>query len=753
MRLIDVEVFLERERQIKEGNVDRGTKPVLKELDDATTDYSILSHRWVGNEVNYKEMTKLAKMENRDEIRERSGYQKIVKSCERAKEDGLKWLWVDTCCIDKRNSTELSEAINSMFRWYQNSKKCYAYLHDVAAAGFPTSCDTGEYPGSSGWPEWFSRGWTLQELIAPTDLQFFNKVWQPIGDKRNLSTTLEKITRVPSGILEEGLDSDRPSVAQIMSWAADRKTTRDEDRAYSLMGLVGINMPMLYGEGEKAFLRFQHEIMRKSNDQTIFAWNPTSETPEASGVLADKPSHFRDCHDIIRIKPEEFHSMLRAMSFDGVSFYDLNPWREFWPSWKFTLADVEESHISTVADVGIRVRLPFIPYPGYPLVSKVVLACKKRDSSTPITIDVVCWRSIFYRFTGAVGWHPLSDSYQYSKVTLAYEHTGAPSGFVIDKPDGVAATLREVCAIEPRVADGGNPQHFSVTRAETHHVVDERLRILALLTYYLCLCAVISTIFLLGITLGGHCSWFACGEAVLLLSCLFWTSLEVSAITPVVYPRTENTLPPRNYILKFRDEIVVLTGDQRAITSITRAETIFPLQTLRTMRVVAVILQAIPFAALMKVPTDGNLVSFSLLFAQFLTMVVIQIIWIIERQKLLRYHALILALGRPKLTKYTFGSREPAVVLALLLSGTEKADEVMNELSLTQDSKAWKKWKTIVLAHIKNGGRFNVESSDWDDGTWTGTEKENLNRLFQDARKAYQVFEEHFKESVSQNVR
>ncbi|KAI6004263.1 heterokaryon incompatibility protein-domain-containing protein, partial [Pisolithus albus] len=244
-------------------------KTVLRVLHDVDTDYAILSHRWA-DEVDYMEIMELAKMENRDEIRERNGYQKIVKSCQQAENDGLEWLWVDTCCIDKRNSTELSEALNSMFRWYENSKRYYAYLHDVDV--FPTTPDHETFGAFNGWPEWFSRGWTLQELIAPMDLRFFNKDWQFIGDKRNLARTLVEITRVPCGVLEDGLAAYGPSVAQVMSWAADRRTTRDEDRAYSLMGLLDVHMPMLYGEGKKAFLRLQQEIIRKSSDQTIFAW-------------------------------------------------------------------------------------------------------------------------------------------------------------------------------------------------------------------------------------------------------------------------------------------------------------------------------------------------------------------------------------------------------------------------------------------------------------------------------------------------
>ncbi|KAI6143511.1 heterokaryon incompatibility protein-domain-containing protein, partial [Pisolithus thermaeus] len=244
----------------------------MEELDDATTTYAILSHRW-GAEVNYKEMIGLMKMgeEKREEVKKRLGYHKIIESCEQAAKDGYKWLWIDTCCIDKRSSAELSEAINSMYRWYQNAQICYAYLNDVGESTFPTKKDD-RFDKSNGWPEWFVRGWTLQELIAPREVKFFNKNWVPIGNRWQLASTLVDITRIPSEVLTSGLAGKRLSVAQIMSWAAERKTTRVEDRAYSLMGLFGVNMPMVYGEGKKAFRRLQLEIIREYNDQSIFAW-------------------------------------------------------------------------------------------------------------------------------------------------------------------------------------------------------------------------------------------------------------------------------------------------------------------------------------------------------------------------------------------------------------------------------------------------------------------------------------------------
>jgi len=226
MRLIKVEAFLEREHWIKEGKPVDGRAKVLEFGDDDTTEYVILSHRWMAQEVDYDEMVGPTEMDGRerDEIRQRDGYRKILQSCEQAQKDGYEWLWVDTCCIDKRSSAELSEAINSMYRWYENAKVCYVYLHDVPSSSFPTVSDKKRYAKFKGWPEWFSRGWTLQELIAPSNVQFFNKDWRSIGDKRTLAHTLVCITGIPERILTDGLRGNCSCVAQIMSWAAHRKT-------------------------------------------------------------------------------------------------------------------------------------------------------------------------------------------------------------------------------------------------------------------------------------------------------------------------------------------------------------------------------------------------------------------------------------------------------------------------------------------------------------------------------------------------
>ncbi|KAI6038918.1 heterokaryon incompatibility protein-domain-containing protein [Pisolithus marmoratus] len=306
MKVLNVEVVLNCEKGIQQAEPEHD---ILDELDDETTNYAILSHRW-GVEVTYEEMIGLMTMEEgkRVAVKNRYGYQKIMKSCEQAKEDGYKWLWIDTCCIDKRSSAELSEAINAMYRWYQNAQVCYVYLNDVDESIFPTEPDLRKFAKGNGWPEWFMRGWTLQELIAPKQVEFFNKNWVPIGDKQRLAPTLAGITRIPRDVLTHGLAGKHLSVAQIMSWAAGRVTKRVEDRAYSLMGLFGVNMPMLYGEGNKAFRRLQLKIIKGTGDHSIFAWNPRM--PRTGSVLAEDPSDFWGCGRFRKVEPDDFGDKL-----------------------------------------------------------------------------------------------------------------------------------------------------------------------------------------------------------------------------------------------------------------------------------------------------------------------------------------------------------------------------------------------------------------------------------------------------------
>jgi hypothetical protein len=258
-------------------------------IGDKIPPYAILSHTWGEEEVSLQEMQ--SREATGIDI-QKAGYQKIKKCCKTSATDGYEYVWIDTCCIDKTSSAELSEAINSMFRWYKMAEVCYSFLSDCPSGDHPTKEDS-----AFARSRWFTRGWTLQELIAPTNLIFFNRDWVDIGTRCSLREKLTPITGIHSGVFAGRIPSSY-SIAQRMSWASRRQTTRIEDTAYCLMGIFGINMPMLYGEGGRAFMRLQEEILRTTEDQTIFAWRSDSTPSYGYSLLASHPSAFTESSSI-----------------------------------------------------------------------------------------------------------------------------------------------------------------------------------------------------------------------------------------------------------------------------------------------------------------------------------------------------------------------------------------------------------------------------------------------------------------------
>ncbi|KAI0349934.1 HET-domain-containing protein [Trametes cingulata] len=234
--------------------------------------YAILSHVWqdVRNELSFRDVQTIG-VEcalTGENPRDRMSA-KIRNCCIFAERAGYAWVWIDTCCIDHNSSAELSEAINSMFAWYADADVCYAYLYDVGDDEDPSSPDSAFRRS-----RWYERGWTLQELIAPARVVFLTQTWRTLGSKHMLAGVIEEVTAVQKEILTHERSLDGVSVAQRMSWASKRRTTRIEDRAYSLLGIFSINMPTIYGEGQRAFARLQEEILRQIPDQSIFAWGP-----------------------------------------------------------------------------------------------------------------------------------------------------------------------------------------------------------------------------------------------------------------------------------------------------------------------------------------------------------------------------------------------------------------------------------------------------------------------------------------------
>ncbi|KAH9848492.1 heterokaryon incompatibility protein-domain-containing protein, partial [Lenzites betulinus] len=246
--------------------------------DPSITTYAILSHVWgqTGEQTTFDVVPADDDPALLEVIRGRLS-PKIRGCCDYARVKGFSAAWIDACCIDKTSSAELSEAINSMFEWYSLAEVCYVFLADVSATDNPHA------PASRfRWSVWFTRGWTLQELVVRWRIVFLSKEWQMIGTKASLANVIRDITGIDRDVLLRIRPLHTVSVAQRMSCASGRRTTRREDEAYCLMGifescnncciLYGVRLTVIYGEGSQAFIRLQEEILKCVPNQSIFAW-------------------------------------------------------------------------------------------------------------------------------------------------------------------------------------------------------------------------------------------------------------------------------------------------------------------------------------------------------------------------------------------------------------------------------------------------------------------------------------------------
>lgn len=308
--------------------------------------YAILSHTWGDEEVSLQ-------MLGKSESKKLDGYIKIKRCCDLALSQGWKYVWIDTCCIDKTSSADLSEAINSMYRWYENAQVCYVYMADVSSNN-----EHLPFYGS----RWFSRGWTLQELLAPWTVVFYDADWNDIGTKWGLIDNISYITGITK---EYMIDHKRANIAAKMSWASRRRTTRSEDTAYSLMGLFDINMPLLYGEGSKAFMRLQQEILlMHEGDESIFAW--IDKTSHHCGLLAWSPAAFELSGNIKSIKNpnadiEPLSVSKRILTMNGLDFISGNQPQEIsryiaTPSPYIILNCVREGFEDSIVGIGLTDR-------------------------------------------------------------------------------------------------------------------------------------------------------------------------------------------------------------------------------------------------------------------------------------------------------------------------------------------------------------------------------------------------------------
>ncbi|KAI9675865.1 MAG: hypothetical protein M1822_008874 [Bathelium mastoideum] len=314
MRLLNIR---KREFEDKEGS----------DLDTALQKCAIISHRWGDNETNFQNLQEILQLQespNSTESifddpesykfsKEEEGLFKIAVACKKASEYGfrgedgrgtrqtqamLEYIWMDTCCIDKTNSDEEDRAINSMFRWYRDAKVCFAYLSDVSQEESEYQDEQKDLKGKRiqrrincfKESDWFSRGWTLQELLAPRVLYFFDHKWRFIDAKKTRSADIQSRTKIEAKYING--DFSDACTAVKMSWLSSRETTLKEDMAYCMVGIFGVYMHVQKAEGEHAFLRLQEELIKqKAADESLFAWR--NELVTSCGLLAPWPTCFK----------------------------------------------------------------------------------------------------------------------------------------------------------------------------------------------------------------------------------------------------------------------------------------------------------------------------------------------------------------------------------------------------------------------------------------------------------------------------
>jgi hypothetical protein len=277
----------------------RGDVTLTKNFDENIPPYAILSHTWGADdeEVTFKDLEN-----GPDKVK--AGYDKILFCGEQARRDGLQYFWVDTCCIDKASHTELSEAITSMFRWYRDAAKCYVYLSDVPAGRGDKNGQT-QRPWESAFrnSRWFTRGWTLQELLAPESVEFFSREKELLGNKKILEQQIHEITGIPIAALR-GAPLSKFGAKERLRWAEDRITRRKEDKAYCLLGIFNIFMPLMYGEGENAFVRLKAEIdLGEATKKSLSDLQATDPELDVKRIEDSKDPLLKDCYEWILKDP------------------------------------------------------------------------------------------------------------------------------------------------------------------------------------------------------------------------------------------------------------------------------------------------------------------------------------------------------------------------------------------------------------------------------------------------------------------
>ena len=269
--------------------------------------YAIFSHRWYEDELKYEDFRAQDLLDGTNSGR---AYDKVRNACRIARDNHFEWIWIDSCCINKASSEETSSSINSMFKWYQEADVCYVYLFDVQyrdnrASNIESFTSNGVHGKAS---EWFERGWTLQELLAPRSMMFFDASWEPIGTRVQLAKEISSVTGIDARYLDGTETFRSASVAKRLSWQSHRRTTKAEDIAYTLVGILGVSLAPMYGEGSQAFMRLQEAFLNRYPDESLFAWMaPSSWLPRHAqrwrdgewGLLAPSVACFRESGDVV----------------------------------------------------------------------------------------------------------------------------------------------------------------------------------------------------------------------------------------------------------------------------------------------------------------------------------------------------------------------------------------------------------------------------------------------------------------------
>ncbi|RDW79398.1 hypothetical protein BP6252_04036 [Coleophoma cylindrospora] len=407
--------------------IDTRTGDLVSKTNPEPGSYAILSHTWgdEDEEVSFQNFGDPATARLKTGLAKIAGIIRIAQSLK------LDYVWVDTCCIDKSSSAELSEAINSMFKWYQDSAICVVYLSDLPSrANFEDN-----FPRC----RWLTRGWTLQELIAPKHVQFYTEAWEFCGDRSSRRDILSRVTGIDNEILENSEGLHQIPIARRMSWASSRHTTRVEDQAYCLLGIFGINMPMIYGEGPKAFMRLQEEIAKDSGDLSLFAWA----TPDDSSSKQDQ-----SYRGIFATSPREF-IIARGMKYRSAGI-------------------IIEKEFS-VTNRGLKIETTLVEVPGISMDLVLNLGVSYRDDWPRASSQG--WMGIYLTKTsnGLVRSNP-TELYT-AGPHLRYLHKSASSAFYIRK----TVSLSESVELERRFTNAihvAQVQSFRIQHAAPDHLWD-----------------------------------------------------------------------------------------------------------------------------------------------------------------------------------------------------------------------------------------------------------------------------------------